>query len=174
MGSGGGGRARDVAGKIALGVLVGGAVARLLGALYRRHHLLTALPGPPARALGARGHEAELKEVGCWWCLGGWAGLVGGGVGVGVYIFMCGWVGPSQRGAPVTQPTPPLMYVKKQAGGLCKYLLQLHATHGPIVRLVLGGEVFVSICDTQVRTRARAWACACVGAAGRLASSNRT
>lgn len=64
MGSGGGGgRARELAGKVALGVLVGGAVARLLGALYRRHHLLTSLPGPEARTLSTRGHEEELKKA---------------------------------------------------------------------------------------------------------------
>lgn len=56
-------RARDVAAKVALGVLVGGAVAHFLGLLYRRHHLLTALPGPEARTLSAKGHEEELKKV---------------------------------------------------------------------------------------------------------------
>jgi hypothetical protein len=60
---GGAVRARDVAGRVALGVLVGGALARLLGALYRRHHLLTSLPGPEARTLSTQGHEGELKKV---------------------------------------------------------------------------------------------------------------
>lgn len=69
-------------GKVALGVLVGGAVARLLGALYRRHYLLTSLPGPAARTLSATGHEAELTKVsggglGIWvFCFGGLVGLV--------------------------------------------------------------------------------------------------
>lgn len=69
-GSGSGERARDVVGKVALGVLVGGAVARLLGALYRRHHLLTSLPGPAARTLSATGHEAELTKVSGFGVLG--------------------------------------------------------------------------------------------------------
>ncbi|KAM3570649.1 hypothetical protein VYU27_007292 [Nannochloropsis oceanica] len=38
----------------------------------------------------------------------------------------------------------------REHGGLCKYLLALHAEYGLVLRLVLGGEVFVSVCDTKV------------------------
>ncbi|EWM20396.1 hypothetical protein Naga_101148g3 [Nannochloropsis gaditana] len=93
--------ASPLATKVAVGVAALAsipAVLHLLGAVYKKYHLLTSLPGPPARTLSAKGHEEELK----------------------------------------------------QHGGLCKYLLALHAAHGPVLRLVLGGEVFVSVCDTQV------------------------
>lgn len=126
-------RARDVVGKVALGVLVGGALARLLGALYRKHHLLASLPGPDARTLSAKGHEEELKKVG----LG--------------HRTHSGLIDRLQGGSN-RQTLAPCMYTVSQAGGLCKYLLQLHARHGPVVRLVLGGEVFVSVCDTKVGT----------------------
>lgn len=61
-----------------------------------------------------------------------------------------GWIDRSQVGFGKHKPIA-CMYTVSQAGGLCKYLLQLHARHGPVVRLVLGGEVFVSVCDTKVR-----------------------
>lgn len=59
-----------------------------------------------------------------------------------------GWVAWGSSDASSESSNPPPLH--HQAGGLCKYLLELHARHGPIVRIVLGGEVFVSICDTKV------------------------
>ena len=35
----------------------------LLAQLYRKHHLLTSLPGPKAGTLSMKGHEEELKKV---------------------------------------------------------------------------------------------------------------
>jgi hypothetical protein len=58
--------ASPLATKVAVGVAALAsipAVLHLLGAVYKKYHLLTSLPGPPARTLSAKGHEEELKEV---------------------------------------------------------------------------------------------------------------
>ena len=41
----------------------------LLAQLYRKHHLLTSLPGPKAGTLSMKGHEEELEKVCCFECM---------------------------------------------------------------------------------------------------------